>query len=114
MRIDPCRIARYTAHRTDTTTSGRSKSVADQRREQDGREDFDFFIGRWKGRNRRLRARLKGSTDWEEFEGASVVRKALGGLANIDEVSFDRESGRLEGLTVRLFDPASQEWSIYW
>lgn len=88
--------------------------MADQRGEQDGRADFDFFIGTWKGHNRRLRERLKGSTDWEEFEGMSVARSALDGLANTDEVSFDRASGRLEGLTVRLFDPASQEWSIYW
>jgi hypothetical protein len=88
--------------------------MEDQRGGQDGRADFDFFVGTWKVYNRRLRERLKGSTDWEEFEGASVARGALGGLANIDEISFDRASGRLEGMTVRLFNPLSQEWSLYW
>ncbi|MBC7813658.1 MAG: DUF1579 domain-containing protein, partial [Burkholderiales bacterium] len=60
---------------------------------QDGRADFDFFIGRWRGLNRRLKARLKGSTEWEEFEGLSVVQKILNGLGNIDEVIFDRPTG---------------------
>ena len=82
--------------------------------EHDGRNDFDFFIGRWKAYNRRLRERLKGSHDWEEFEGTIVDRKVLGGLGNVDEVTMDRESGRVEGMTVRLFDPRTQEWSLYW
>jgi hypothetical protein len=83
-------------------------------KEQDGRNDFDFFIGSWKGYNRRLRERLKGSNDWEEFEGKSVARKILSGMGNIDEVSMDRESGILQGFTLRLFDPKSEQWSIYW
>jgi len=83
-------------------------------KEQDGRNDFDFFIGSWTGQNRRLRERLKGSNDWEEFEGKSVARKILGGLGNIDEVSMNRESGTLEGFTLRLYDPKSRQWSIYW
>ena len=82
--------------------------------EHDGREDFDFFIGRWKGHNRRLRERLKGSNDWEEFEGISVARKVLGGLGHMDEVTLKRETGPMEGITLRLFDPKSQEWSLYW
>ncbi len=81
---------------------------------RDGRADFDFIISSWKVHQRRLRERLKGSTSWEEFESASVARKILGGLGNIDEVSMDRESGRLEGFTLRLYDPKSQQWSIYW
>ena len=88
--------------------------MPDTRKEQDGRADFDFYVGTWKIHNRRLRERLKGSTDWEEFEGTSVARMVLGGLGNVDESWFDRESGRLEGMTVRLYDPVSQYWSLYW
>ena len=83
-------------------------------REHDGRTDFDFIIGRWKVHNRSLRERLKGSNDWQEFEGTSVARKVLGGIGNIDEITFDRETGPIEGMALRLFDPKSQEWSIYW
>src|SRR5689334_2453510 len=80
----------------------------------DGRNDFDFFIGSWKVHHRRLRERLKGSTSWEEFEGTGVCRKILGGVGNFDENVMERESGRLEGVTLRLYDPRSQQWSIYW
>ncbi len=83
-------------------------------RAQGGRADFDFLIGRWNVHHRRLRERLKGSTSWEEFEGTSVDRKILGGLGNTDENILDRASGRMEAISLRLFDPKSQEWSIYW
>jgi hypothetical protein len=82
--------------------------------ERDGRGDFDFFVGRWKIHNRRLRERLKESTDWEEFEGTTVARSMLGGLGNLDECTMERAAGQLRGMTVRLYDPASQQWSLYW
>ncbi len=81
---------------------------------RDGRSDFVFIVGCWQVKNRRLRERLRGSQDWEEFDGVSVARPVLGGLGNIDEITIERESGRLEGLTLRLYDPKAQQWSIYW
>ena len=81
---------------------------------RDGRGDFDFLIGTWKGHQRRLRERLKGSQSWEEFESVSVVTKMLGGLGNFDEVTMERASGEMRGFTVRLFNPETQQWSIYW
>jgi hypothetical protein len=81
--------------------------------ERDGRNDFDFFIGRWKGHNRRLLERLQGCTDWEEFEGTVVDWKILGGMGNMDEVTFRRATGKAAGLSIALFDPKSQEWNIY-
>jgi len=80
----------------------------------DGRADFDFLIGTWRSRHRRLRERLKGSDDWEEFEGMSVGRMVLGGLGNFDEITMERESGRVLGLTLRLYNPAARQWSLYW
>ncbi len=82
--------------------------------EHDGRTDFDFFIGRWSAHNRRLRERLKGANDWDEIEGVAVVRKVLGGLGNVDEITMERETGRLQGLTLRLYNPESRQWSMYW
>jgi hypothetical protein len=80
----------------------------------DGRTDFDFLFGRWTVENRRLRERLKGSQDWETFTGASVARPILGGIGNVDEITMQRESGVSIGFTLRLFNPSSQQWSIYW
>jgi hypothetical protein len=89
-----------------------SESTFNQQ-EQDGRADFDFFIGSWKLRNRCLREWLKGSTSWEEFDGVSVSRKILGGLGHIEEVTMERASEATEEVVVRLFDPQTQQWRIY-
>ncbi len=80
---------------------------------QDGRADFDFEIGRWQVHHRRLTEWLKRATTWEEFEGISVARKVLGGLGLIDEISNQRVSGPFQGMTLHLFDPQTQQWSIY-
>ena len=37
--------------------------------EQDGRVDFDFFIGSWNVSHRRLQKRLEGDTNWDVFGG---------------------------------------------
>lgn len=81
---------------------------------QDGRADFDFFIGGWNVHHRRLRERLKGSQEWEEFDGVCVARKALGGLANVDEITLNRPLGGALGMTVRVFNPTARQWSIHW
>jgi hypothetical protein len=79
-----------------------------------GRNDFDFLIGTWRGRNRRLRERLVGSTDWESFEGRLVTRTILGGSGNVDEATLYLQSGEAEGVNLRLYNPDTGEWSIYW
>ena len=86
----------------------------EQQHEQDGRADFDFLIGRWKSHHWRLRERLQGLSTWEEFDGTLVDRAILGGLGNMDEGTLERESGLVLGMTVRLFDPKTQQWSLYW
>jgi hypothetical protein len=75
--------------------------------------DFDFWMGRWKVRNRRLKARLEGSEEWEEFDATSVARPILGGLGNEDEFRTDHDGGFI-GMSFRFFDPEKRRWSIYW
>ena len=89
-------------------------SMSGVARPSDGRTDFDFLIGEWSVWNRRLRERLAGCTDWEEFPGTCRARRILDGLGNLDEFTLERASGRVEAVTVRLYDPGSREWSIYW
>jgi hypothetical protein len=78
-----------------------------------GAHGFDFQTGRWKAHNRRLRARLKGSTEWDEFEATVVARPILGGQGNEDEYRTSYAGGFV-GMTFRLFNPATRQWSIYW
>jgi hypothetical protein len=82
--------------------------------ENDGRNDFDFLIGTWKVYHRMLTQRLKGSTDWVEFEGDTVARKIMNGLGNLDENIIHMKTGTVHAITLRLFDPHSKEWSIHW
>lgn len=82
--------------------------------ERDGRNDFDFFLGSWTVHHRRLKERLKGCTDWEEFESTTEARKILGGLGNFDEITMERDSGTIHGMTVRLYNPESRQWSLHW
>lgn len=75
--------------------------------------DFDFWMGRWKVHNRRLRERLAGADEWDEFEAAVVARPILGGMGNEDEFRTDHDGGFI-GMSFRFFDPAKKRWSIYW
>lgn len=75
--------------------------------------DFDFWMGWWNVRNRRLRTRLAGSTEWEEFGATSVARPILGGLGNEDEFRTDWNGG-VVAMSFRFFDPETRRWSIYW
>lgn len=91
-----------------------TQEIQENTKINDGRSDFDFFFGTWKIQNRRLKERLKDCTEWEEFEGRCTCRPVLDGTTNMDEGEFYRESGTVLGMTVRLFDPKSKQWRIYW
>ena len=79
---------------------------------RDGQHDFDFEIGLWKTKLRRLVGPLSGSTTWVEYEGTSRVSKVLDGRANLVELSVSGSAGRIEGLSLRLYNPQSHQWSL--
>lgn len=80
--------------------------------DRDGQHDFDFEIGAWKTHLRRLANPLTGSTTWIEYEGTTVVRKVWNGKANLAELEVDSPSSHLEGLSLRLYNPESHQWSL--
>lgn len=82
--------------------------------ENGGRNDFDFLIGTWKVHHRTLKKRLNGSTEWNEFEGDTVSSKILNGLGIMDHSILHAQTGPVHAMALRLFNPASKEWSIYW
>src|SRR5258705_6103048 len=81
-------------------------------KERDGQHDFDFEIGTWKTHLRRLLHPLTGSTTWVEYEGTTVVRKVWNGRANLMELVVDGPCGHIEGLSLRLYNPESHQWSL--
>jgi hypothetical protein len=80
----------------------------------DGSQDFDFEFGDWTVELSRLVEPLTGSDDWVEYAGTSVVRRVWGGRANLGELEVEGPSGHIQGLSLRLYNPESGEWSISW
>lgn len=87
--------------------------MPDTQAASDGRHDFDFYYGRWQVHNERLKERLAGCDEWESFSATQRCRPLLGGIGNIDDFATDW-SGGFRGMTLRLFDPQTRQWSIYW
>ncbi len=76
--------------------------------------DFDFEIGDWKVKHRKLKSLFTGCNEWLAFEGLSSTRKILGGLGNLEENWLNLPSGAYRAAAIRTFDKASNNWSIWW
>ena len=80
----------------------------------DGRNDFDFFIGEWTVKHRRLKTLLSHSHEWDEFESKVTDRAIMGGIANLEEMIFERDTGKFYCTSLSIFNPKTQLWSQYW
>ena len=78
----------------------------------DGQHDFDFEIGSWKTHVRRLVHPLSGSGEWAEYDGTSVVRKIWDGSGNMVELRIEGPAGRIDGVSLQLYNPQSRQWSL--
>jgi hypothetical protein len=80
--------------------------------------DFDFYTGIWDITNRRRSdfleetSFIEEATEWEEFPAVSRASRHFEGGANFDEIEFPTRG--FGGLTLRLYDPERDEWSLYW
>jgi hypothetical protein len=82
-----------------------------------GARDFDFIYGHWIVHNTKLRDVTDPECeDWVEFDATSEAFPILHTLGHIDRIYVpDPPDGEpFEGLTLRLFDPVSALWSIWW
>lgn len=80
----------------------------------DRSSDFDFEIGDWRVRHRRLKARLCGCSDWEAFDGTADMRTILGGQGNVEDNRLHFPGGDIRAIALRSFDPETQSWAIWW
>jgi hypothetical protein len=76
--------------------------------------DWDWCAGSWSVRHRRLKERLTGNTEWEEFKGTTTFWLTMGGLGNVDDNLLELPGGSYRAMTVRAFDPQSNQWLIWW
>jgi hypothetical protein len=116
VRIHLVVAALFAATLVSAQTTGTPAKTEATAAQPDGQHDFDLLVGTWKA-NLKLRVHpLSGSNTWVEYEGTQITQKIWGGRAILDEFSAHSPSTNkdVEGLTVRLYNPESRQWSIYW
>lgn len=77
-----------------------------------GPRDFDFELGRWRIHIRRARSAFTTTTAWDRFEGSTVNCRLWEGAA-IQKWRADGPGGHIAGLTLRIYNPRSRQWSLY-
>ncbi|HMJ07880.1 MAG TPA: hypothetical protein VK468_02675, partial [Pyrinomonadaceae bacterium] len=79
---------------------------------KDGQRAFDWEIGTWKTKLKRLKGPLTGSTTCVEYGGTTNVTKVWNGKANLVELDVTGGSSHIEALSLRLYNPESRQWSL--
>lgn len=77
----------------------------------DSAGDFDFFLGKWQVKHRRLKERLVGSKEWEEYAGTTHCQAILGGIANFNDSVVHRSGATYRSLGLRAFDAKTNAWT---
>ena len=83
----------------------------------DGRHAFDFFEGTWMASNRkRVKPLDPSDTEWVSFDGEIVSKTILDGMGTTDTFRVPDMPGRgeFEGFTLRLLNPDTGLWRIWW
>ena len=75
--------------------------------------DFDYLLGAWTTRQKRLKERAVGSHDWIEAPANQhCALPYLAGRAIVEQSQFPTKEPA--GLFLYTFSPAKQQWAIYW
>ncbi|MFT5706354.1 MAG: hypothetical protein ACI9ES_000633 [Oceanospirillaceae bacterium] len=80
----------------------------------DAPSDFDFEIGDWFVKHRRLKSTLNGCNEWVEFEGLSSVVKILDGFGNLEDNLLHLPGSSFSAIALRSFNKVTNKWSIWW
>jgi len=80
---------------------------------RDGQHDFDWEIGTWTTNVRVLQSPVSGEAPkWAEYRGTSVIKPLMDARANFVELSVEGPAGKIEGGSLRLFNPRARQWSL--
>ncbi|MGC1674467.1 MAG: hypothetical protein WA739_19575, partial [Candidatus Acidiferrales bacterium] len=90
------------------------KTTSGDATQPNGQHDFDPLLGSWKFELRRRMHPMTGSNTWVDLSGTGACYKIWDGRAQLDTVELDGSTGHIEGLTLRLYDPAAHVWRLYW
>lgn len=78
---------------------------------RDGARDFDWEIGAW-DTHVRVRAPFSTEENWGEYRGTSVVHAFADGRANLVDLDVANAARAIQGVSLRLYNPQTQQWSI--
>ncbi len=79
------------------------------------KHDFEFLQGKWLMKHKKLKTRLQNNNEWIDFESTDEnFGMMLDGLGNTDIYKATLEGKPFEGFTLRLFNPQTRLWSLYW
>ena len=80
---------------------------------RDGQKDFAWEFGTWTTKVKVRRNPLSGEAPaWVDYAGTSVIKPLSDGRSNAVELSVAGPSGKIEGLSLRLYNPQSRQWSL--
>lgn len=79
----------------------------------DGQQDFNWEIGAWHTTLRRLKQPLSGKQQWLEYSGKTTVTPLSDKRANIVELDVQGPAGRIAGVSLRLYQPATGQWTLH-
>jgi hypothetical protein len=73
---------------------------------------FDYQFGTWNVHVSRLTRVASGSTKWVTYDGTHTVTPLWHGRANIGVLEVHGRSSSIEGMQLRLFCPATDQWKL--
>jgi hypothetical protein len=74
---------------------------------------FDFLMGTWRVQNRFLAKRLQHCHEWLQFQSIDFESPLRTGTGNL-EYYLTSHWPHFVGLGLRLYDPQTRKWTIYW
>ena len=108
-----CAFGMVVIYTPDSGAVGSESTVAAPPVVRNGSHDFDFIYGKWRMPNHKLKKRLAGSHEWDDFVTCDEGSPLPGGVGDIDywKASYWKD---FVGVTVRTYDPKTGLWRIYW
>jgi hypothetical protein len=82
-----------------------------------GAAGFDFLLGSWSVHNRKILDNTdRTCAEWIEFDAHSEVVPILLGAGNLERmiVAEPPDGDPFEGVSLRIFEPDTDTWSIWW
>jgi hypothetical protein len=79
-----------------------------------GARAFDFLVGSWRVKNRRLRQRFVNDRHWDEYSSTLTNWAVLGGRGNVGDNFFEGPGAPYRGMSLRAYNAERDEWLSWW